>query len=163
MIDEKKLSRRYAVRRLTAEDAEAVYALCHENSIFYRHHPPMVTVESVLEDMNALPPNKTFADKYFVGFWNGEALIAVLDLIDGYPRADIAYIGFFMTDVSAQGKGVGSAMISECAAYLKSRGFRGIRLAVDKGNPQSLHFWSKNHFSVDETYVGKLIVMDRKL
>ena len=80
MIDEKKLSRRYAVRRLTAEDAEAVYALCRENSTFYRYHPPMVTVESVLEDMNALPPNKTFADKYFVGFWNGEALIAVLDL-----------------------------------------------------------------------------------
>ena len=30
--------------------------------------------------------------------------------------------------------------------YLKSLGYKKIRLGVDKGNPQSYSFWSKNNF-----------------
>ena len=163
MIDEKKLSKRYAVRKLTTDDVGAVYELCRKNPLFYEYHPPFVTVGSVIEDMTILPPNKTPADKYYVGFWNGEALIAVMDIIDGYPRDGIAFIGFFMTDISVQGRGVGSEIISECVSYLKECGFKRIRLGVDRSNPQSNHFWRKNRFTVDESYVGKLIVMEREI
>ena len=163
MIDEKKLSKRYAARKLTTNDADAIYELCRRNTLYYEYHPPFVTLESVLEDMTILPPNKTLADKYYVGFWSEEGLIAVMDVIDGYPQDGIAFIGFFMTDISVQGKGVGSEIISECAAYLKECGFNKMRLGVDRGNPQSSHFWRKNRFTVDESYVGKLIVMERGL
>lgn len=163
MIDERKLSKRFSVRRLSEGDVGAIHELCRSNPLYYEYHPPMVTAASILEDMVVLPPNKTLSDKYFVGFWDGKALAAVMDLIDGYPRKEIAYIGFFMTDASTQGKGVGSGIISECASYLKECGFTGIRLAVDRGNPQSNHFWAKNRFTVDETYVGRLIAMERAL
>ena len=63
-------------------------------------------------------------------------------------KADIAYIGFFMMNLKSQGKQIGSAIISEAIDYLKSIGKTSVRLAIDKGNPQSTHFWKKNGFEI---------------
>ncbi|MCR5782260.1 MAG: GNAT family N-acetyltransferase [Clostridia bacterium] len=65
-----------------------------------------------------------------------------------YPRPDVAYIGFFMMNKSYQGKQIGTSIISETAGYLKETGKTAVRLAIDKGNPQSTHFWLKNGFKV---------------
>ena len=142
------LSARYTVRRLNAADTEMIYALCCGNPQFYEHHPPFVTRASILEDMTALPPGKTCDDKYFIGFLDGDTLVAVMDLIAGYPDDTTAHIGFFMMHADFQGKGVGSAIIGDVIAHLRAAGFRKIRLGVDKGNPQSYAFWQKNGFRV---------------
>ena len=139
-------SERYAARPLTASDADAILTLCAENEQFYRYHPPLATKESVLEDLSALPPGKSAADKHYLGFFDGEGLVAVLDLIERYPQEDGAYIGFFMTRKAVQGRGVGSALIGELLNELREEGFRRVRLAVDRGNPQSKAFWEKNGF-----------------
>ena len=97
-------SQKYAVRPLTAGDVDKILALCAENEQFYRYHPPLATRESVLEDMTALPPGKCAADKHYLGFFDRETLVAVLDLIERYPQDDTAYIGFFMTKKERQSK-----------------------------------------------------------
>ena len=68
-----------------------------------------------------------------------------------------------MTDKSIQSKGVGSSIISDCVAYLKKCLFIKVRLGVDKGNPQSFNFWTKNSFVVDDSFDGEYIVMERTL
>lgn len=148
MIDISGLSSRYGVRRLDESDAEGILALCRENPQFYRYSAAEATLERVLDDLRIAPPGIAPPDKYFVGFYQGNALIAVMDLIDGYPTPETAYIGFFMMDKAHQGRKLGSAIIREAAAYLKAIGMTAIRLAIDKGNPQSTHFWSKNGFIV---------------
>lgn len=40
--------------------------------------------------MNAIPPNVVIERKYYVGFYDGNKLLAVLDLIDGYPTTSTA-------------------------------------------------------------------------
>ena len=87
-------------------------------------------------------------DKYYFGFFDDRKLVAVMDLVDGYPSPDVAYIGFFMMNPQYQGKQTGTAIISDVLDYLKSTGKRAVRLAIDKGNPQSSHFWEKNGFTV---------------
>ena len=99
-------------------------------------------------DLRLLPPGVARADKYYLGFYQGNTLIAVMDLVDGYPEKETAFIGFFMMKKALQGQGLGSAIIEETAAYLKSIGKAAIRLAIDKDNPQSNHFWNKNGFQV---------------
>lgn len=84
-------------RRLTEADAAQVCALMQGNPLFYRYHPPQPTPESIRTDMTALPPGKAMEDKWFVGFYDGDCLIAVMDLILNYPAADTAFIGLFMT------------------------------------------------------------------
>lgn len=142
----KLLSNTFDVRRLNIEDTELIYNLSCKNRIYYQFHPPFVTRESIQEDIRALPPGKDYSDKYYVGFFKKETLIAIMDLILEYPTKDTAFIGLFMMDFEYQNKNIGSKIISECAKYLKILGFHKIRLGVDKENPQSNAFWKKNGF-----------------
>ena len=54
--------------------------------LFFINIAHLVTKESILEDMKALPSKMTYKDKYYIGFWEGETLIAVMDFITNYPN-----------------------------------------------------------------------------
>ena len=75
------LSSQYTVRDLHPEDAAMIFELLKHNTIFYQYHPPMVTVESILEDMEALPPNMDYEDKHYIGFFQNNTLVAVMDFL----------------------------------------------------------------------------------
>lgn len=92
--------RRYIVRGLSDENVDAIYLLCNKDTLYYEYCPPFITHQGILNDVKELPPGKTIEEKYNIGFYHQEKLIAVMDLIDGFPEDDIAYIGFFMTDTS---------------------------------------------------------------
>lgn len=160
-MDVNLLSRSYTVRRLDKVDIDVLFELMKKNTFFYKYHPPFVTKESILEDMKALPPQKSYEDKYYVGFFDDKTLIATMDLILAYPTEEIAFIGFFMTDVQYQCKGIGSIIIREVCIHLKSLGYKKVRLGVDKGNPQSYAFWAKNRFSVikEDVYILMELVL----
>lgn len=146
------LSDNYNVRKISDEDVEDVYKLCVGNPLYYAYCPPAVTRESVKGELAALPPEVEISDKYYIGFYQENRLMAVMDLINGYPEKSVAFIGFFMTDKSIQGKGVGTAIIQRACDYLKDLGFHSVRLAWVKGNPQSERFWAKNYFvGIQET------------
>lgn len=141
-----KLSNKYFVRKLSSNDVDAVFDLCSQNILYYQYCPPFITRSGVIEDMEALPPGKSKRDKFFLGYYENESLIAIIDLIIGYPNLQTAYIGLFMTDISVQGKGVGTAIIDELCVCLAKTGFQRVELAWVKGNPQSERFWIKNEF-----------------
>ena len=145
-MEVKLFSNKYGVRKLTNENIEEIYKLLSRNVLYYEYCPPFVTRQSIMADMNALPPGKMMEDKYYLGYCQQDQLIAVMDLIDGYPEKGIAYIGFFMTDVSVQGNGLGTEIIEDLCDYLVREGYCSIRLAWVKGNPQAEHFWIKNRF-----------------
>ena len=152
MLKACEFSKKYETRKLSSEDIDEIYDLCLSNPLYYEYCPPAATKEGVLEDLFALPPNTAVEDKYFVGFYEKGRMVAVMDLIDGYPEERIAFIGFFMTDGSIQNKGLGSAIISEVVDYLKCMNYLAVRLAWVKGNPQAEHFWLKNGFvAIKET------------
>ena len=145
-MDISQLSPKYKIRKLTEADIDSIYALSISNPLFYQHCPPYVTRERILKEMYALPPRTTYGDKYYIGFWNDEELIAVMDLILNYPNIETAFIGLFMMIASKQGVGIGSNIITDLCEYLKSLGYRYVRLGYTKGNPQSQAFWTKNLF-----------------
>jgi len=161
------LSNQYIVRDLLPADAEMVYDALKNNTIFYEYHPPMVTVESIIEDMEALPPNKGYEDKHYIGFFQNATLVAVMDLIENYPHPGTALIGFFAMNTKFQRNGIGTAIISGCVDYLTQLGFEKVRLGIDKGNPQSKAFWTKNGFELTgEEFPNEFssnFMMERKL
>lgn len=147
-IQLEKISNKYNVRRLDGSDVNTVLELCSENILYYQYCPPFITKEGAIQDMEVLPPGKTKSDKYYLGYFENDVLIAVLDLITGYPNKSTAYIGLFMMDIKVQGKGIGTEIIEELCNYLKNTGFKRVELAWVKGNPQSEKFWSKNNFNI---------------
>ena len=105
-----------------------------------------MTRKSIESDMMTLPSNIDIKDKYYVGYFKNEKLIAVLDLIDGYPKKDIVFIGFFMMDINVQKNGIGSAIVNELIEYLATLKYKEVRLGWINGNLQAEHFWIKNGF-----------------
>jgi hypothetical protein len=102
------LSHTFDVRRLGEEDIDLIYDLSCKNEIFYQYHPPFVTRESIRKDMHALPPNKEHKDKYYVGFFENEVLVSIMDFILGYPEKKSGL---------KKASGIGS-MVSTLSRYL---------------------------------------------
>lgn len=155
------LSSSFHVRKLNAKDIEKIYSLSVGNRIFYEFHPPFVTRDSIQEDMDALPPGKAYEDKFYIGFFSEDNLVAMMDLIRDFPEKHIAFIGLFMMDQQYQGRGIGSKIIGECVGRLRKFGFHAVRIGVDKENPQSFAFWQKNGFvtTAEDSYIRMELVL----
>ena len=75
-------------------------------------------------------------------------MVAVLDLICGYPEADDAYIGWFMVDADLQGQGVGSSIFADVRASMKAQGYDRLELKCPKVSDSAREFWESQGFSL---------------
>ncbi len=166
-MKEKYFSSTYTVRKLNDEDIPSIYELSISNPKYYEHCTPFVTKDSIKNDLNALPPNKTYKDKFYVGFFDGNDLVAILDLILDFPKDNIAYIGLFMMNKSYQGKGIGKKIIGDLCLFLKENEFEYIKLAFAKGNEEADVFWTKNNFNKTNVEIDNgeyiAVAMEKKL
>lgn len=140
------ISIKYIVRKLDTEDVKEIYELEIENPIYFEFCPPAASIDSIIKDMKALPPNMTYEDKFYIGFYNDSQLVAIMDLITNYPNKETAFIGFFMMNKIYQNRGIGSDIIKDTLLFLNKEGFSYVRLGYMKGNKQSKSFWIKNGF-----------------
>ena len=136
-----------SVRKLSHSDLPALLSLCLGNPQYYAFLGEEPTPDALAAEMAELPPGCFPDQKSYLGFFDaGGNLIAVLDLVRGYPAEGCAFIGFFMVDASRQGAGVGSLLISQLLNRLRCEGVSRVRLAYIEGNEQSRHFWEKCGF-----------------
>ena len=136
----------YKARKLTEANVPDILDLYLENTEYFMHCPPSPSRETVKEDLTALPPGKKAADKYFIGIFDGDFLVAVMDLIDRYPDNRTAFIGLFMVSKSCQRKGVGTYIVKALSQTLKAEGYMRIRLGYMKTNLSAQSFWLKQGF-----------------
>lgn len=162
-----EFSTKYKIKKLKTSDIKNIFTLCIGNPVYYEYCPPLVSKESIKEDLLALPPKKTYEDKYYIGFYDNGFLVAVMDFIDKYPNETTGFIGFFMVNNSISRKGIGTAIITELKEYLKFLGYQNIRLGYAMGNEQSRSFWKKNGFIetgiVTHNGLYNVVVMENKL
>lgn len=52
----------------------------------------------MLNDLKALPEGKSLEDKFYIGFFENDSLIAIMDFILSFPKEDTVFIGLFMMD-----------------------------------------------------------------
>lgn len=141
-----QMKSRYAVRKLSCEDIPEILAFSKTNPQFEEICGASMTDESIRKDMTITPPGKNLSDKYYLGFFSDDLLIAVADIIAGYPDDTTSFIGFFMVRGNKSGQGIGSEIITSICDFLKAEGFSTARLAYMKGHHQGEHFWMKNRF-----------------
>ena len=93
-LDINALSTVHEVRQITSEDISDVYALCKSNQKYYEYTNTAPTIESLTEIISRVPEEGGINDKYFVGFYDCDRLVSVLELITGYPEKDDMRIYF---------------------------------------------------------------------
>jgi len=166
-FDIQNFSSKYIVKQFTDKDIPDIYAVAKMNVTYYKYMKMEPTYENLKEVITVLPPNTTMEDKFFLGFYSDNKLIAILDLILKYPTDDTAFIGWFMMNKNFQHKGIGTKIVTDIFAYLKVKGFSFIRLGYIKGNSESKSFWINNGFTPigvelqEDNYT--IVVMERFL
>lgn len=131
----------FTVRELTTADIPEMLRVAWSNPLFYQYMRPDPTEENLAADLAALPPRRTLADKHFFGWFEGERLVGMMDLITHHPKPDMAFVGWFILDGAVQGRGLGRRLVSDVLAMLKAQGVTEVRLGRIEGNPQSERFW----------------------
>jgi len=92
----------------------------------------------------ALPPDKTYDDKFVWGLYSGASMIGCADVIRGYPTRDKAVIGLLLLAESWQHRGLGRAfatLIEQAIAGWPE--IERLRLGVCESNTGARAFWRK--------------------
>lgn len=147
-LDIRALSTSFDVRRITEADIADVYLLAKANRLYYEYLHTEPTVARLTEVISEVPEGTSLTDKHFVGFYNeGGELVAIMDLITGYPEAGNAFIGWFMLDVNHQRKGIGSQLFADVRAALSAQGYDHLELGVITDNKEAKGFWEAQGFA----------------
>ena len=162
-IEVERLSAAYSVRALSEADIPDILALYRGNPDYFKHCPPAPSENSIRLDLSALPAGKERGDKYFVGFYQSGILVAVMDLIAGYPEEEMAFIGLFMVDGRFRHRGTGTAIVTDCLRALSAAGYGYAQLGCVESNRNGLAFWRRNGFSaVDAVRQARYTVVRMK-
>ena len=134
-------------RKLTSNDLDEMLKLCLSNQDYYEYCPPMVSKNSLIQDMKALPSNKTMNDKYYVGFFEDQQLIAILDYIVNYPDDRCDWIGFLMVNKEDHRKKIGTKIVE----MIKNQTNKTIKLGIVQDNKIAIKFWESLGFKHIDT------------
>ncbi len=150
-IDLRILSSQYQVRRITEADITDVYRLYRNNRKYYREAGVKPHLRDLTDVITDVPKGASADHKLFAGFYDeDEDLVAILDLITGYPDAESAFIGWFMVDAGRHRQGIGSSIFADVRAALKGLGYRHVSLGAIKRNDEAVEFWKEQGFSVEQ-------------
>lgn len=166
MLEElRKLLPEYTIVKIKEEHYDDVYHLQKENIIYFQYtNEYPIKYKDVIAEITELPPHTTEDQKYYIGFYLDDTLIAVMDYIDGYPDKNTYWIGLFILDINYQGLGIGTKIINgfiECSD-------KNIQLGCLSNNVEGHMFWSKFGFkeirhSYNKDKDWDIIVMEKKI
>ncbi|MBO4352843.1 MAG: GNAT family N-acetyltransferase [Eggerthellaceae bacterium] len=148
-LDIQSLGTAFNVRALTEADITDVVLLAKSNRRFYRALGVRPSKSRLTEIISNVPAGARDSGKHFVGFYDSRGdLVAILDLICGYPNADEAFIGWFMVDADLQGHGVGTGIFADVRASMKAQGFNRLSLKCPKASEEGRRFWEEQGFEL---------------
>ena len=105
MLNISQLSTKYNIKKMGEEDISRILNLEYGNPLYFAYCPPKPCRETVLNDLKALPEGKSLEDKFYIGFFEKDRLIAIMDFILSFSKEDTIFIGLFMMDSKESGKG----------------------------------------------------------
>ena len=135
-----------AVRRLTESDIPAIQQ-CAERCVDYtllvegRETQPDEAAQFLLDAPDGWDPNSL----HKLGVV-GDELVGLLDVVPGYPDADVWYIGLMVLDPKVRGSGFGARLYDRFEAWAASHGAVRVMLSVIKENEAAHRFWSRIGF-----------------
>lgn len=153
-LDIASMSGDFKARKITEADIDDVYNLHLSNVRYYRSINEKPSKKHLTEVISEIADDNT-SKKHFIGFFDdNDTLVAILDLLTGYPNVDDGFIGWFMVKEDLHRKGVGSQLIADIRASLKAQGINKLSLKCNKNSTEAIGFWKEQSFTIDEEKDG---------
>ena len=157
-ISLRDLSNEFDVKPLSERQAGQILKLMQSNPEFFRFEPPKPSLRSVKTDMVRVPPHILLDQKFYLGYYQGDQLVAILDLILDYPKEMQAWIGLLMVAQDEQNQGIGRQIVKDLESALARARFAHIELGVRPDNEPALKFWSANSYQTSNQRKDLLIL-----
>ena len=136
------------LRELDAGDEDALQALLESDPSYTERvtgYPPGPS--DALSLLMMRPESVPESQKVVLGVFERDELVAVADLLRGYPGPDYVFIGLLLVEGARQGQGVGAAAMTAVERYAGQwPEARRFRLAVVDTNAPVLGFWLRMGF-----------------
>lgn len=147
-------------RRLDSHHEAEVVAFCAQCSAFFT----LVMGECSATDaarnlMESRPQRVEASRKHVIGFECGGALVAIVDVLEGFPDESDWYVGLLLLSPDARGHGLGSEIWKAVEAWIYAAGGRQAKLIVQEQNPDGAAFWRAAGFTTDGTVEQHLLGM----
>ncbi|WP_245826094.1 GNAT family N-acetyltransferase [Kocuria massiliensis] len=133
-------------RLIDPSSSSAVQRIMESNAEYsHRVEGEAPTPTATAEALSALPSGASSSQKIDLGLWDGQDLVAIADVIVGWPAETVPHIGLLMTDGARQGEGLGR-MMHDAVIDLAGReqSIQTLRLSiVDTNADLAGPFWTK--------------------
>jgi ribosomal protein S18 acetylase RimI-like enzyme len=140
--------RQHSVRLMESNDEAQVRALLESDPDFFmstQGAPPGPT--DALGLLNEMPEGKELSDKFvYVVFNRDGVLSAVIDLLRGYPKDDIWYLGLIFVAPASRGLGLGTRAIEAICAHVRQQGGHALRLGVVREHLRARALYDRTGF-----------------
>ena len=103
-------------------------------------------IKNIREDITALPPGRTLADKNFLLLFYQRRPAAVIDYVEGYPDETTGYIGLFMLHADIHRRGLGIQLMKALEICAAETGKNRIELGCYQTNETGKGFWKSMGF-----------------
>jgi GNAT superfamily N-acetyltransferase len=139
-----------SVVKLGAEDVPALRALVERCHAFMKLVYGGVEPDAAEQILEGLPPDKTLEDKFVFGLYaeGNQRLLALLDVVRGFPEPDEWIIGMLLVDPDHRRAGLGARLVAAFEQWGRGQGAAGLRLVVQQQNPEALRFWQRQGYEV---------------
>lgn len=102
----------YGVRRLTEEDGDEIFGLQRKHAACHAMYTTReIDMDYVLGDLTSVPDGRSLADKFYLGVYDGDRLVAIVDVVLGFPLPKTAWLGMIMVDAGFTGQGIGGRIL----------------------------------------------------
>lgn len=138
------LTSELTVRKLTTTDLPALKQLCLGHLVYFTQLGQELNDTYLHHQLTAQPTTDT--EKYLLGVFDNAGLVAVCDLLVGYPDEQTAVIGWLMVDITKANQGVGSLVVKWLKLTLVTHGIKEILLSYANTNQAGSRFWHQQVF-----------------
>ncbi|MDO4199117.1 MAG: GNAT family N-acetyltransferase [Erysipelotrichaceae bacterium] len=155
IYDISNLSTEYEVRKIDEDDLYDVFNMYRENRKYYKSNNVKPSTKTLTRMITTLPEGVDKKQKCFSGFYDSnDELVALLDMIVGYPSEKEVYINWFTVDANLQNRGIGSQLFADIRASLMGNGYKKVHLEVREENEEALRFWNNQGFKETGNVIG---------
>lgn len=153
----------YEIAAITNQNFERVFEVYDTNQDFFLlTQGEKATIESSINDIDALPPNCNIAQKIYISIWEDGKVVGVLDLIEEYPEQTSFWIGLLLIHGNLHSNKIGSRLVNTVLKAAKVAGYNSAQLGVIKNNTRGISFWQKHGFDIFR-HSGNIVVMARRI
>jgi GNAT superfamily N-acetyltransferase len=135
----------FDVRPLLASDVPALEVLFDEDPEYFEINGRRFPVE---EMRTALPPGRSFDDKFAYALERDGRPEGMIDVIRGYPEPHVWYLGFIFLSVRVRG-GQGRRCLHALYDWVRAQGGTAIRLGVVEPNLRARHLYATEGFTLE--------------